>query len=122
MKVLLDNCIDIRVKRLFAGHEVTHARDLGWRDLENGRLLTAAANAGFAVMCTVDKNIRYQQNLSVLPLSIIELNVVRSRFVDIAQLAPFLATALEHAMTYRFVSVATDGRIEVLAARGPGHG
>jgi hypothetical protein len=36
MRILLDNCVDIRFARLITGHEVRHARDLGWQDLSNG--------------------------------------------------------------------------------------
>jgi hypothetical protein len=64
MRVLLDNCVDVRFARLITGHEVMHARDLGWQELSNGKLLAAAEEAGFAVMVTTDKNIRHQQNIT----------------------------------------------------------
>lgn len=35
---------------------------MGWADLDNGRLLSAA-EASFDLFLTVDTNIRYQQNL-----------------------------------------------------------
>lgn len=60
MKVLLDNCIDVRAVSLFAGHDAAHARDHGWTALSNGKLLVAAATAGFSVLVTVDKNLRCQ--------------------------------------------------------------
>jgi hypothetical protein len=36
---------------------------MGWAEFTNGKLLSAAEEAGFDVMVTVDQNIRYQQNL-----------------------------------------------------------
>lgn len=45
------------------GHTVMEARDCGWDRLSNGDLLTEAERAGFDVLLTADKNIRYQQNL-----------------------------------------------------------
>jgi hypothetical protein len=46
---------------------------MGWGELSNGMLLTAAQSAGFAAMVTVDKNIRYQQNLTMRQIGILVL-------------------------------------------------
>ncbi|MFN0132352.1 MAG: hypothetical protein ACKVW3_07475 [Phycisphaerales bacterium] len=122
MKILLDNCMDVRVKRLFPGHDVSHAREHGWKDLVNGRLIGAASAAGFAVLVTVDKNIRFQQHLSTLPLSVFELDVLLNRFRDIAPLATHVPAALEHTRRFAFVSLKPDGTIECLAERVAGGG
>ena len=37
--------------------------DLGWERLRNGDLLAAAERAGYELLLTTDKNLRYQQNL-----------------------------------------------------------
>ena len=37
---------------------------MGWSTLSNGLLLEAAENAGFDVIVTADKNLRYQQKLT----------------------------------------------------------
>ena len=60
------------VRRL-AGHSVTEARDLGWDKISNGDLLNAAEAAGFDVLLTTDKNIRFQQNLTGRKISIVVL-------------------------------------------------
>lgn len=36
---------------------------MGWEELENGELLSAAEASDFAVMVTGDKNLSYQQSL-----------------------------------------------------------
>jgi hypothetical protein len=46
---------------------------MGWAQLENGDLLKAAEEGGFAVMVTGEKNISYQQNLAGRKLSLIVL-------------------------------------------------
>jgi hypothetical protein len=114
MRILLDNCIDRNFRRLITGHEVRHARECGWSDLENGRLLAAAASAEFQAFVTVDKNIRYQQNLSRLPLPIVELDVIRARIDDLAPLAAYLDAAFERSRSFRFVSIKPDGTLECL--------
>jgi len=40
------------------------AIERGWDRLANGELIAAAESAGFDVLLTTDKNMRYQQNLS----------------------------------------------------------
>lgn len=46
---------------------------MGWDRLSNGELLTAAEQAGFEVLLTTDKNIRYQQNLAGRKIAIVVL-------------------------------------------------
>jgi len=47
----------------------------GWHKLSNGELLKAAEEAGFDVLLTTDKNIRYQQNLKGRRLAIVVLGI-----------------------------------------------
>ena len=42
---------------------MVEAIDRGWDRLSNGDLIAAAEAAGFDVLLTTDKNLRYQQNL-----------------------------------------------------------
>ena len=62
-------------------HTVTEARARGWDRLENGALLTAAEAAGFDVLVTTDKNIRYQQNLDGRRIAIVALGNGRSSVI-----------------------------------------
>ena len=49
MKLLIDECVDERVRLLFPGHECQTARFANLAGLNNGRLLEAAEVAGFDV-------------------------------------------------------------------------
>lgn len=40
------------------------ARRMGWGEIANGDLIRTAEEAGFGVLITCDRNIRYQQNLA----------------------------------------------------------
>ena len=120
MKLLLDNCVDIHAKTLFGGHTVEHVLDRGWDALGNGRLLAATAAVGFDALVTVDKNLRYQQNLEQLPLTVIELDVFKNRIDQLSEIARFIPRALEQADRFRFVSVKTDGTTECLGDRRSG--
>lgn len=44
-----------------------------WSGLSNGELLDSAERAGFDRFIVVDKNLRYQQNLSARRIAILEL-------------------------------------------------
>ncbi|MGO8671786.1 MAG: hypothetical protein ACLQVD_10525 [Capsulimonadaceae bacterium] len=85
MKVLLDNCVDVRFAGLIVDHEVQHTLNLGWGDLSNGKLIAAAEDAGFEVLVTVDKNIQHQQNIAKRRICLITLN---SRLVGIDHITP----------------------------------
>jgi hypothetical protein len=42
VKVLLDECVDWRLARDRAGHDVKTARQMGWTTIKNGELLALA--------------------------------------------------------------------------------
>jgi hypothetical protein len=45
------------------GHTVHTAQSKGWTTLSNGALLVATEEAGFELLLTTDRRVRYQQNL-----------------------------------------------------------
>ena len=62
MRILIDECVDPRVKALFPGHEAKTVHDMGWDQLADGPLLELAEQA-FDVLITIDRNLEDQQNL-----------------------------------------------------------
>ena len=54
-------------------HTVRIAAQQGWDRLRNGDLWAAAEEAGFDLLSTTDKNMRYQQNLAVRRIAIVVL-------------------------------------------------
>ncbi len=72
MLVLFDNGTPRTLARFLIDHHmVTEARARGWEKLENGELLDEAEAAGFEVLVTTDKNLRYQQNLKGRKIAIV---------------------------------------------------
>lgn len=53
----------VPIRRYLAGHIVGISADLGWERLRNGDLLAVAEQAGYELLLTTDKTLRYQQNL-----------------------------------------------------------
>lgn len=73
MLILFDNGIPRGLARFLTGHTIAEAWARGWEELENGELINAAERAGFEVMVTTDKNIRYQQNLGARIIALVVL-------------------------------------------------
>ena len=64
MKILLDENMPSKVNYDFgSGHEVYTVREMNWLGKKNGELLTLADMHGFDFFVTLDKNLRFQQNL-----------------------------------------------------------
>ncbi len=70
MRILFDNGTPNPIARSLTEHEVAFARQIGWHELKNGDLLL---QAGYDLLLTSDKNIRYQQNLSGRKIAIVVL-------------------------------------------------
>jgi hypothetical protein len=96
MKVLLDENIDIRFKKLLTGHEVFTVKDMGWNGMKNGALLKLLFEHQFDCWIVVDKNIPYQQNATALPCLIVVLDVLINTLKHISSLIPFILSTLEN--------------------------
>lgn len=93
MKVFLDECVDWRLSRDLAGHDVKIAHDMGWVTIRNGELLALAAKE-FAVFVTVDRNLSFQQNLVAFDIAVIVLRARSNRLADLQPLVPELLTVI----------------------------
>jgi len=74
MLILFDHNTPNGLAHHLAGHTVEKAKDRGWDRLSNGDLLAAAEEAGFEVLLTADKNMRYQQNLTGRKIALVVLS------------------------------------------------
>jgi predicted metal-dependent phosphoesterase TrpH len=73
MRVLFDQATPVPIRAYLDPHVVSTASQQGWATLGNGDLLTAAEAAGFDVLLTTDKNLRYQQNLAGRKIAVVVL-------------------------------------------------
>jgi hypothetical protein len=73
MLILFDHGTPRGLARELSEHSVTAAREMGWERLSNGKLLSAAEDAGFDLFLTTDQRIRYQQNLVGRKIAILVL-------------------------------------------------
>lgn len=85
MKILIDEQLPTKLKYRFANslHEVFTVRDMNWMGTKNGDLLKLMLQNGFSVLITNDKNLYYQQRISGLGISIININTKTNRYDDV---------------------------------------
>lgn len=93
MRLLLDESVPVKLRRSLANHDVRTVGEMGWSGVKNGRLLTLGADR-FDAFITVDKNLRYQQNLSALPIAVEVLDSLSNELQALAALLPALHQAL----------------------------
>jgi predicted nuclease of predicted toxin-antitoxin system len=92
MKILLDECLPLRLAKLLPEHQVQTVRQMNWLGLSNGRLLNAAGD--FDLFITVDKNLVKQQQLAGRRLAVIVLRVRSNKIEDISPLMPQIIALL----------------------------
>lgn len=96
MRLLFDECVSRLFKASFAvhGHECFTVPEVGLAGKKNGELL-ALAEGKFDVFVTIDKNIRYQQNLSGRKIAILIIRARSSEIDDLLRELPACIVALQ---------------------------
>ena len=109
MRVLLDECVDARVKDLLPQFEVRTVSEVGSRTLDDGPLLVAAAGR-IDVLVTTDKGIEHQQNWRALPFGVLVVHVLRNRVDYYEPLQVALRDAITRAAPGTLQHVGSVGR------------
>lgn len=106
MRLLIDECLPRTLKFLLAaaGHKCETVHDAGLSGKENGELL-AFADSKFDVFITVDKNIRYQQNISGRDIAVLIIRAASNDIDDIRPVIPRALAALEGIKPGQFLEV-----------------
>ena len=73
MRIIFDQATPVPIRPYLERHTVRTAAQQGWDKFKNGDLLTAAEEAGFDLLLTTDKNMRYQQNLQNRKIAVVVL-------------------------------------------------
>jgi hypothetical protein len=94
VKILLDECVDRRLAREFAGHSTSTVPEMGWAGIKNGDLLRMAEKQ-FDVFVTVDRKLSTQQNLAAFTIPLVLIRARTNRLDDIRPLVPELLDALQ---------------------------
>jgi hypothetical protein len=88
MRVLIDECVPLRIRKHLTGHDAHTVPEMGWSGKKDGELLTLMSANGFEVLLTVDQNIRHQQNLAAFGVAVLVLVAISNRLADLVPLVP----------------------------------
>jgi hypothetical protein len=89
----------------YVGTRLVPFQQKGWAGLKNGELLRRAADAGFEVFLTADRNLEFQQNLSQTRLTVILLVAPSNALGDLLPLVPGLLATISKSRPGRIVRV-----------------
>jgi hypothetical protein len=84
VKILFDHGTPAPLRRALSGHSVSTANEMGWSEIDNGKLLSAAETE-FDAIITTDQSIRYQQNLAGRRLAILVLPTTSWKQIQVHQ-------------------------------------
>jgi hypothetical protein len=94
MRILLDENLDWRLRRLLTDHEVDSVAYIGWSGIKNGVLLCRAVDHGYEMLLTMDGNMFHQQDIAVHRIAVIALRAASNRLADTAPLMPLVIERL----------------------------
>ncbi len=94
MRILLDECVNPRVREAFPGHSVETVKGMGWGGITNGKLM-ALAKENFDVLVTVDKNLEHQQNFAKLTFGLVVVSVADNNIRFFRPIFTLLRQAVE---------------------------
>jgi hypothetical protein len=114
MKILLDHCVNKRFRQQLSMHEVKTAREMGWDALKNGELLKAVAGGGFDLFLSIDKKLRYEQNLTKLPVCIVVLDSASNALLDLMPFVEHLRKLLASELGPRLYFLERGGGVTIL--------
>jgi hypothetical protein len=104
MRILFDQGTPVPLRQHLSLHEVSTAFELGWSELKNGDLLTSAQAAGFDLLVTTDKNLRYQQDLADRKIAVAVLST--PSWPRIRRVVPDVVGKLTMAPNVGFIEIA----------------
>ena len=106
MRILIDECVDPRVKLLFGEHQSATVHDKGWDTIEDGPLL-ALAEKEFDVLLTIDGKIEFQQNIPKFRVGLVDIHVPKNQIVHYRVIQQELLLAVEKVQPGQVVHVRT---------------
>lgn len=88
MRILIDECVDERLRSSFSEHDCQTVRYAGFAGLKNGDLLEAVESAHFDVLVTVDRGWEHEQNLAGRSVAVVIFCAKSNRLKDLLPHVP----------------------------------
>lgn len=103
MRILFDQGTPVPLRRYLHPSSTDTATELGWGALENGDLIDAAEAAGYDLLVTTDRNLRYQQNLTGRRIGIVVL--LQSSWPNLRLRAESVAKRIIDAVPNQYIEI-----------------
>ena len=103
MRILFDQATPVPLRPYLLGHTVRTASEEGWDRLRNGDLLSAAEEAGFDMLLTTDRNMRYQQNIEGRRIAVVIL--IRQQWPQLRPKVQLVVEAVNSAKSGSYTEV-----------------
>ncbi len=94
MRILLDECVNPRLREAFPGHDIWTVTQLGWRSVSDSSLLTLS-DGRFEAFVTLDRGFEFEHKLSRLSFGIVIVHVARNSISHYRPLYPNLVLAID---------------------------
>ena len=94
MRILIDECVHVGVKKAFSGHAVRTVTEAGWSSSKDGPLLEFAQNH-FDVFVTIDKALERQHDLKKIDMGFVLARVPNNRIQSYVSIFRELKAAAE---------------------------
>jgi Domain of unknown function (DUF5615) len=94
VRVLLDESVPRQFATELRGHDVQTVVQVGWTGIQNGELLRRAAQVGFEVLITMDRNLERQQTIARAGIGVLVVIARDSRVETVLPLAGVVNEAL----------------------------
>ena len=108
MRILINECVDPRVKILLSGHEPATVHEKGWDAYADGPLLTAAQDE-FDMLFTIDGKLEHQQNLKKYRIAVVVAHVHKNQFAYYRALQPEILAAIASIQGSEVIHVGRKG-------------
>ena len=104
MRILIDECVDPRVKILFANHTVATVHERRWDEMKDRPLLMVAQRE-FDVLLTLDGNLEFQQNLSKYSIGVVVAHVPKNQLRYYQAIRADLIAAIQQVQVGKVIHV-----------------
>jgi predicted nuclease of predicted toxin-antitoxin system len=95
MKLLLDECLPVRLRTLLHGHDVYTVQYMGWLGIRNSQLLSQAASADFDGLITIDEGFAHEQDIQRLPVAVVLIRSPSNAMDALRPLVPEILKVLD---------------------------
>ena len=100
-----------RLRQHLPAHGILTAREMKWEQLRNGARISAAVEAGFDAILTIDKQLEYQQRLTSLPLPVVVVDGKSNALPDLIPFVPSLLKLLNSPLDIALYVVQENGEV-----------